>query len=80
MTRWFAFAVVDGTAYRILGDGDHPGLLVANQTAVEFTPTRTTFNLTTGIMSFSVSFISPIEVSFIFRKPSDSNGMYSPQT
>lgn len=56
-------AVVDGKGYRLMGSGAVPNVTAANQTSVEFTPTRTTFNLTAGPMNISLSFISPIEVS-----------------
>lgn len=63
ITVWFAMAVVDGIAYKLMGSGAVPNVTAANQTSVEFTPTRTTFNLTAGPMDISMSFISPIEVS-----------------
>lgn len=60
---WFSSVVVDGTAYKLMGDTNDPPILPANQTAVEFTPTRTSFIFTAGTMQINMSFISPIEVS-----------------
>ena len=54
--------VVDGTAYRVLGDAPITNTTVANQSTVEFTATRTSFILTAGKMDVNVSFISPVEV------------------
>ncbi|EJC98554.1 DUF1793-domain-containing protein [Fomitiporia mediterranea MF3/22] len=57
---WYANAVVDDTEHRLLGqytDNNN----VPNQTAVEFTATRTSFLLSAGPVQFNMSFLSPVE-------------------
>lgn len=63
ITVWFAMAVVDGNAYKLMGSGAVPNVTAANQTSVKFTSTSTIFTLTAGPMDVIVTFISPIEVS-----------------
>ena len=46
-----------------MGDADIPNVEIANQTAVEFTATRTSFIFNAGPMQINASFISPVEVS-----------------
>lgn len=55
---------VDGIAYRFLGDS--PGGQVANQTAVKFTATTSTFQYQAGPVSITADFLSPIEVMTTF--------------
>ncbi|EJC98576.1 uncharacterized protein FOMMEDRAFT_170841 [Fomitiporia mediterranea MF3/22] len=57
---WYASAVVDNKEYRLLG-GYFNGENTPNQTAVEFTATRTSFLLSAGGVQFNMSFLSPIE-------------------
>lgn len=69
---WYASAVVDGKAYRIIGVAPIDGVSIANQTATEFTSTQTTVVLTAGPMQITVSFISPIEVVVLLFEMSDT--------
>ncbi|EJC98580.1 DUF1793-domain-containing protein [Fomitiporia mediterranea MF3/22] len=56
----YASAVVDDKEYRLLGQY-FSGENTPNQTAVEFTATRTSFLLSAGGVQFNMSFLSPIE-------------------
>ena len=59
---WYSSVVIDGTAYRIMGAAPIDNVTNADQTAVEFTATRTSFIFDAGPMQINASFISPIEV------------------
>ncbi|EJC98591.1 DUF1793-domain-containing protein [Fomitiporia mediterranea MF3/22] len=67
ITGWYASAVVDGQAYKLLGDAAIP-TVNANQTAVEFTATRTSFIFTAGPMQINASFLSPVEPTDLVRQ------------
>ena len=54
--------MVDGQAYRLMGTAPVVDLKTATQTAVEFTPTRTSFIFTAGPMQVNMTLISPVEV------------------
>ncbi|EJC98578.1 uncharacterized protein FOMMEDRAFT_161396 [Fomitiporia mediterranea MF3/22] len=58
--NWYVSAVVDDKEYRLLGKYFN-GENTPNQTAVEFTATRTSFLLSAGGVQFNMSFLSPIE-------------------
>ena len=62
---WYASVSVDGVSYRVLGDAGETGVLTANQTGVNFTPTRTSFTFTAGAMSINATFLTPVTVSNI---------------
>ncbi|EJC98593.1 DUF1793-domain-containing protein [Fomitiporia mediterranea MF3/22] len=68
ITGWFSLVVVDGNAYRIMGETAISNLTLANQTSVEFTATRTSFLYTAGPMQINASFISPIEPTDLVRQ------------
>ncbi|KAL5536139.1 hypothetical protein ACEPAF_4244 [Sanghuangporus sanghuang] len=68
ITGWYASAVVDDQAYMIMGGATIPNVQNANQTAVEFTATRTSFIFNAGPMQINASFISPVEPSDILRQ------------
>ncbi|EJC99891.1 DUF1793-domain-containing protein [Fomitiporia mediterranea MF3/22] len=68
VTSWYAHAVVDGVAYRLVGVAANPNVTVANQTAIEFTPTQTFVQFTAGPMQMNVSFLSPIEPTDLVRQ------------
>ena len=60
---WFAAARVDGQPYTLFGNpANLESFAVANQSAVIFTPTRTSFLLDTGTVEVNMTFLSPIEV------------------
>ncbi|KAI5117537.1 hypothetical protein M0805_004769 [Coniferiporia weirii] len=65
---WYASVLVDGQAYRIMGDVFSANITQANQTAVEFTPTSTTFVLTAGKMQINATFLNPIEPTDLVRQ------------
>ncbi|KAI5120589.1 hypothetical protein M0805_002538 [Coniferiporia weirii] len=67
-TSWFASVLVDGQVYRILGNDSSASTTQANQTAVEFTPTSTTFVLTAGKMQINATFLNPIEPTDLVRQ------------
>lgn len=54
--------MVDNTTYRILGNAPVPAIPTANQTAVEWSATRTSFLLTAGPVEVNATFLNPIEV------------------
>ncbi|KAH8111989.1 DUF1793-domain-containing protein [Phellopilus nigrolimitatus] len=68
ITGWYASVRVDGTAYMLLGDATVPLLINANQTAVQFTPTRTSYILNAGPVSVNATFLSPIEPTDLARQ------------
>ncbi|KAL5536342.1 hypothetical protein ACEPAF_163 [Sanghuangporus sanghuang] len=60
VVQWYVSVVVDDTEYRMLSpwaDGEK----TVNQTAVEFTATRTSFLMTAATVQFNMTFLSPIE-------------------
>ncbi|OCB91943.1 DUF1793-domain-containing protein [Sanghuangporus baumii] len=63
ITGWYALVSVDGQAYRISRATDVANVTTANQTAVEFTSTRTSFLFATGGMQINASFFGPVEYS-----------------
>lgn len=68
---WYASVVVDGQGYRVMGSPfitnmTEASQTEANQTAVEFTPTRTSLLFTAGPMQINATFLSPIEVCLFF--------------
>ncbi|KAI5120591.1 hypothetical protein M0805_002540 [Coniferiporia weirii] len=65
---WYASVLVDGQAYRIMGDVFSENITQANQTIVEFTPTSTTFVLTAGQMQINATFLNPIEPADLVRQ------------
>ncbi|KAI5119766.1 hypothetical protein M0805_009237 [Coniferiporia weirii] len=65
---WYASVTVDEQAYQVLGNSNLPNVTVANQTAVEFTPTTTTFVLIAGNMQINLTFLSPIEPTDLVRQ------------
>ncbi|KAI5119765.1 hypothetical protein M0805_009236 [Coniferiporia weirii] len=68
LTSWSALVLVDGEVYRILGDVYTANITQANQTAVEFTPTSTTFVLTAGQVQINATFLNPIEPADLVRQ------------
>ncbi|KAL5494579.1 hypothetical protein ACEPAI_40 [Sanghuangporus weigelae] len=68
ITGWYSSVVVDGTAYRIMGAAPIANVSNANQTAIEFTATRTSFIFNAGPMQINCSFISPIEPTDLVRQ------------
>ncbi|KAL5536140.1 hypothetical protein ACEPAF_4245 [Sanghuangporus sanghuang] len=65
---WYSSVVVDDTPYKLLAETNVPEIALANQTAVEFSATRTSFIFTTGPMQINMSFISPIEPTDLVRQ------------
>ncbi|KAL5533554.1 hypothetical protein ACEPAG_14 [Sanghuangporus baumii] len=65
---WYSSVVVDGTPYKLLAETNVPEIALANQTAVEFSATRTSFIFTAGPMQINMSFISPIEPADLVRQ------------
>ena len=59
---WYAAIQVDGTTFRLLGGASVPAVNLSDQTAVEFTPTRTSVISTAGPVEVNLTFWSPIEV------------------
>ncbi|KAL5508771.1 hypothetical protein ACEPAG_4750 [Sanghuangporus baumii] len=68
ITGWYALVSVDGQAYRISGATDVANVTTANQTAVEFTSTRTSFLFATGGIQINASFLSPVEPLDLVRQ------------
>lgn len=64
VTGWFIAIVVDGQAYELAGTA--LGVTALNgsvtQKSVSFSPTNTSFNMQTGPMDVTLTFLSPIEV------------------
>ncbi|KAL5492930.1 hypothetical protein ACEPAI_4378 [Sanghuangporus weigelae] len=58
--QWYVSVVVDDTEYRMLSPWA-AGEKTVNQTAVEFTATRTSFLMTADTVQFNMTFLSPIE-------------------
>ena len=54
--------VVDGVAYRVIGDAPITNTTAANLTSIIWTATQTSFLFTAGTMTVNATFISPIEV------------------
>ncbi|EJD03589.1 DUF1793-domain-containing protein [Fomitiporia mediterranea MF3/22] len=67
-TGWYSLVVVDGVAYRIMGEMGVPSISPATQTSTEFTATRTSFLFMAGPMRINASFISPIEPTDLVRQ------------
>ncbi|KAL5519642.1 hypothetical protein ACEPAH_1325 [Sanghuangporus vaninii] len=65
---WYSSVVVDGTPYKLLAGSIVPEIALANQTAVEFSATRTSFIFTAGPMQINMSFIGPIEPTDLVRQ------------
>ncbi|THH06834.1 hypothetical protein EW145_g3808 [Phellinidium pouzarii] len=65
---WYASVVVDGQGYRIMGAANIPNVTEANQTAVEFTPTRTSLLFSAGPMQINATFLNPIEPTDLVRQ------------
>ncbi|KAH8111927.1 DUF1793-domain-containing protein [Phellopilus nigrolimitatus] len=65
---WYASVRVDGTAYMLLGAQGTPLLSSANQTAVQLTPTRTSYILNAGPVTVNATFLSPIEPTDLVRQ------------
>ncbi|KLO15787.1 hypothetical protein SCHPADRAFT_938384 [Schizopora paradoxa] len=63
--RWTCIIIVDNTSYVIMGDVDPP---YANQTAVNFTATKTSFSLTAGPVNVNATFLSPITPNDLVRQ------------
>ncbi len=69
-TTWTCLVVVDDVPYRIMGTGlptGPPNVTLANQIAVAFTATRTSFVLSAGPVSVNVTFLSPVTVFSSFQ-------------
>lgn len=61
---WFVAIVVDDQAYELVGHAAGVSRLNGSvtQKSVSFSPTNTTFNMQTGPMDITLTFLSPIEV------------------
>ena len=71
ITAWQGFIRVDGQGYRFLGDalfGEQ-----ANQTSLEWTATRSTFQFAVGPVTLTAEFMTPIEVSCLVLSSSVTN-------
>jgi hypothetical protein len=60
ITGWLGFVRVDGQTYRFLGDAAFG--VEANQTGLEWTATRSTFEFAAGPVTIIAEFLTPIEV------------------
>ena len=63
---WYCGIMVDGVGVRILGVPIAPPIAAANETAVEFTPTRTSFIMQAGNVTVNATYFSPIQVRDLF--------------
>ncbi|KLO15798.1 DUF1793-domain-containing protein [Schizopora paradoxa] len=67
-TAWTYIVVVDNAPYAILGSVLPPNVTLANQTAANFTATRTSFTFITGPVEVNVTFLSPITPNDLARQ------------
>jgi len=65
ITGWYCGVLVDGTAYRLMGGG---GFDVANQTSIDFTPSRTAIQMQAGPVNVTLNFLSPVNASDLTRQ------------
>ncbi|KAL4258458.1 Glutaminase GtaA [Pleurotus pulmonarius] len=72
--QWYASVVVDDNEYRLLSPWAEKK--VANQKAVEFTATRTSFLMEAGGVEFNMTFLSPIEPNDFTRQSLPFSYMY----
>ncbi len=66
-TGWFCGILVDGVAYRLLGEAPPLSIDVSAQLSVGITPTQTVVQMQAGTVNVTMSFLSPITV----RPPAD---------
>ena len=59
---WFCAVVVDEIGYQIMGDSSGIVIAAVNESAVGFTPTRTTYTVHAGPVIVNATFLTPITV------------------